>query len=164
MSTVKDISAMPVLSTFSENTPSACLLENSHGLMGGWHSSMTTAARRYTAGQIDRAGKVLSSPAAAKPEIDDAIAVMDSWRLAHNRPLEMARATLQSRVTLINPNATIGTRLKREESIRGKLLREPTMKLSKMQDIGGCRVILRDMNEVESLVSRPFRVLSGSRA
>lgn len=114
---------------------------------------MATDARKYTAGQIDRAGKILSSPAATKEEIDDAIAVMDSWRLAHNRPLEMARASLASRVKLISPNATIGMRLKREESIRGKLLREPTMKLSKMQDIGGCRVILRNMEEVEDLVA-----------
>ena len=38
--------------------------------------------------------------------------------------------------------------MKREESIREKLMREPTMKLSKMQDIGGCRVILQNMKEV----------------
>jgi hypothetical protein len=114
---------------------------------------MAAEVRKYTAGQIDRAGKILSSTAATKQEVDDAIAVMDSWRIAHNRPLEMARSTLASRVKLVNPNATIGMRLKREDSIRGKLLREPTMKLSKMQDIGGCRVILRDMEEVEKLVA-----------
>jgi len=148
-----DISAVRDLSTFSENTPSTCLFENPYGLTGGWFSSMSTAARRYTAGQIDRAGKVLSSPTATKQDSDDAIAVMDSWRVAHNHPLEMARAALESRAKIISPNPTIGMRLKREESIRGKLVREPTMKLSKMQDIGGCRVILRDMKEVENLVS-----------
>jgi hypothetical protein len=114
---------------------------------------MATAERRYTAGQIDRAGKVLSSPTSTKHEADEAIAVMDSWRIAHNRPLEIARATLEFRAKSINPNPTIGARLKRAESIRGKLFREPTMKLSKMQDIGGCRVILRDMKEVEDLVA-----------
>jgi hypothetical protein len=149
----KDISEVRDLSIFSENTPPACLFENPHRLPVGWFSSMATAARKYTSGQIDRAGKVLSSPAATKQESDDAIAVMDSWRVAHNHPLEMARTSLASRVKLVNPKATIGMRLKREESIRGKLLREPTMKLSKMQDIGGCRVILRDMQEVENLVA-----------
>lgn len=114
---------------------------------------MEAAVRKHTAKQIDKAGKVLSSPAATKQQIDDAIAVMDNWRVAHNRPLEMARTTLAARVKRVNPKATIGTRLKREESIRGKLLREPTMKLSKMQDIGGCRVILRDMKEVDNLVA-----------
>ena len=78
---------------------------------------------------------------------------MDNWRIAHNRPLEMARKLLESRAKLINPHLTIGMRLKREESIRGKLVREPTMKLSKMQDIGGCRVILRDMRDVDDLVA-----------
>lgn len=141
------------LSTFSENTPLSCLLENSHRLTGGWLSSMERVPRKYSAGQIDRAGKVLSSPTATKQDVDEAIDVMDSWRTAHSRPLEMARGTLEERVKTINPNPTIATRLKREESIRGKLLREPTMKLSKMQDIGGCRVILRDMNEVDSFVA-----------
>jgi hypothetical protein len=140
-------------SIFSKNTPSACLSENPHRLSDGWFSDMATAERRYTAGQIDRAGNALSSPASTKHEADDAIAVMDSWRIAHNRPLEIARAMLEFRARSINPNPTIGTRLKREESIRGKLSREPTMKLSKMQDIGGCRVILRDMEEVEGLVA-----------
>jgi hypothetical protein len=133
--------------------PPACLFENPHRLPDGWFGSMATAERRYTAGQIDRAGKVLSSPTSTEQEANDAIAVMDSWRIAHNRPLEIARATLELRAKSITPNPTIGTRLKREESIRGKLLREPTMKLSKMQDIGGCRVILRDMEEVDDIVA-----------
>jgi hypothetical protein len=121
--------------------------------MGGWFGAMASAARRYTAGQIDRAGKVLSSQTASKQQIDDAIAVMDIWRIAHSRPLEIARETLESRAVLVNPNSTIGMRLKREESIRDKLIREPTMKLSKMQDIGGCRVILRSMEEVNDLIA-----------
>ncbi len=132
---------------------SACLLENPNGLTGAWFGAMTTAVTKYTAGQIDRAGKVLSSSIATKEQIDDAIAVMDGWRIAHGHPLEIALKALQVRATDVNPNATIGTRLKREESIRAKLIREPTMKLSKMQDIGGCRVILRNMNEVDQLVS-----------
>jgi hypothetical protein len=114
---------------------------------------MADIARKYTAGQIDRAGKVLSSAASSGQEVDDAIAVMDSWRLAHAGPLNMARVALELKAKSINPNATIGMRLKREESIRGKLLREPTMKLSKMQDIGGCRLILQDMAEVEKFVA-----------
>jgi len=131
----------------------ACLFENPSRLGAGWFGTMVAAVRKYTAGQIDRAGKVLSSPAATNQQIDDAIAIMDHWRIAHNRPLEMARQALASRAKLVNPNHTIGMRLKREESIRDKLIREPTMKLSKMQDIGGCRVILRSMEEVNNLVA-----------
>jgi hypothetical protein len=132
--------------SLGENALPVCLWqENPHRLVEGWFSDMPAPEWRYTAGQIDRAGKVLSSPASTKHEADEAIAVMDSWRIAHNRPLEIARAMLEFRARSVNPNPTIGSRLKREESIRGKLLREPTMKLSKMQDIGGCRVILRDI-------------------
>lgn len=141
----KDQSSVPV--------PARLWQENSHELVSEWCGSMTIAAKRHTSGEIDRAGKVLSSPTPTKQQTDDAIAVMDSWRIAHNRPLEMARVILESRAKRINPNPTMGMRLKREESIRGKLIREPTMKLSKMQDIGGCRVILRDMKEVDDLVA-----------
>src|ERR1700693_3320427 len=85
--------------------------ENSNGLVSGWLTSMT-APRGHTSGQIDRAGKVLSSPTSTKQESDDAIAVMDNWRIAHNRPLEMARVVLESRAKLINPSPTMGMRLK----------------------------------------------------
>lgn len=119
----------------------------------GWLGAMATTERKYTSGQIDSAGKVLSSLTATKQQVDDAIAVMDSWRTAHSSLLEQARKTLESRARLVSPKPTIGVRLKREESIRAKLIREPTMKLSKMQDIGGCRVIVRDMKEVDDLLS-----------
>jgi ppGpp synthetase/RelA/SpoT-type nucleotidyltranferase len=126
---------------------------NPYRLADTWFGTMSTVAVQHTSGQIDRAGQVLSSSSATKQEIEDAIALMDKWRTAHNRPLKIAWSTLQDRAKQVHPNPTIGTRLKREESIRDKLIREPTMKLSKMQDIGGCRVILRNMKEVDALVS-----------
>lgn len=139
--------------SLSQNSLPVCLgNENPNRLTGGWYGTMTTFTPQYTAGQIDRAGKILSSSTASKQQIDDAIALMDIWRTAHSRPLHIAMKLLQERAMRLHPNPTIGTRLKREESIRDKLIREPTMKLSKMQDIGGCRVILRNMEEVDTLV------------
>lgn len=45
-------------------------------------------------------------------------------------------------------NATVGQRLKRRNTIIDKLVREPNMPLSAMQDIAGCRIIF---NNIESL-------------
>jgi len=109
--------------------------------------------KQYSPGEINKAGIVLSSPSATKAQLDQAIEVMDNWRLSHTFPLELARKTLELRATKISVNPTIGTRLKREESIRAKLEREHLMKLSTMQDIGGCRIIVRNMKEVDDLIA-----------
>jgi Region found in RelA / SpoT proteins len=125
--------------------------QNPDGL-GEW-SAIMPVEKRYSPGEINKAGIVLSSPSATKTQLDQAIEVMDNWRMSHTFPLELARKTLESRVTKTSANPTIGTRLKREESIRAKLVREPLMKLSTMQDIGGCRVIVRNMKEVDDLIA-----------
>jgi ppGpp synthetase/RelA/SpoT-type nucleotidyltranferase len=113
---------------------------------------MTKTERKYTPGEIDRAGKILGCSTATKEQQDHAIEVMDNWRLSHAYPMETARKTLESRAKSASHSPTFGTRLKTEGSIRAKLIRERRMKLSTMQDIGGCRVILRDMDEVNRLV------------
>lgn len=135
-----------------QTTPSGRLSENSRGLWTNWMGSLAETERKYTPGEIDRAGKVLGSSAATKEQEDHAIEVMDNWRLSHAYPMEAARKILEARAKAVSRNPTFGTRLKTEGSIRAKLMRERSMKLSTMQDIGGCRVIVRDMDEVNRLV------------
>jgi len=119
---------------------------------------MVQAKRLYTPGQIDRAGKTLTNPSASKDELTEAFSIVDNWRKAHAYPLELARNTLNQRVAEICPDAVIperpivSERLKRIESIRDKLIREPKMNLFTMQDIGGCRAVLRGPEEVEKLL------------
>ncbi|MCI8630588.1 MAG: hypothetical protein HFE57_14055 [Firmicutes bacterium] len=52
-----------------------------------------------------------------------------------------------------NPNAIVVQRLKRLDSIIGKLRRFPQMSFSKMQDLGGCRIILDSIEQVYKSVS-----------
>jgi len=109
--------------------------------------------KRYSNGEIDRAGKILSSLAVTTKEQEShAMDVMDNWRLSHAHPMEAARLILETHAKTISHNPTFGTRLKTESAIRAKLKREGKMQLSSMQDIGGCRVILRNMNEVDALL------------
>ena len=49
---------------------------------------------------------------------------------------------------------TVSQRLKRAPQIIVKLTRHPNMKLSRMQDIGGCRAILQDDDEVMRVAAR----------
>ncbi len=57
---------------------------------------------------------------------------------------------------------TVGQRLKRAPQIVEKLSRHPTMKLSRMQDIGGCRAILQgghdEIRRVASRIERNWRI------
>lgn len=55
---------------------------------------------------------------------------------------------LWQRIRDEDPNALVAQRLKRLESIQAKLMRFETMNLSQMQDIGGCRAVLRDVSSV----------------
>jgi hypothetical protein len=141
-----------VASISTEAAPVCLGQENPHRLVSAWWVAMPDAVKKYTPGEIDRAGKVLILPDPTAQQISEAIGVMDTWRTSHSVPLEIARKQLESRAKLVSSNSTTGTRLKREDSIRAKLKREASMRLSTMGDIGGCRVILRDMEEVNRLI------------
>jgi putative GTP pyrophosphokinase len=48
----------------------------------------------------------------------------------------------------------VGQRLKRMATILDKLEREPTMALSRMHDIAGCRAVVRKQATVDMLIDR----------
>jgi hypothetical protein len=55
---------------------------------------------------------------------------------------------LTSRTKRVAPGGLIAQWLKRVTSMLNKLAREPHMKLSQMQDLGGCRAIVPDVAAV----------------
>ncbi len=77
--------------------------------------------------------------------------VIGNWRLAHNYPLTSLQKTLTRKAKLIDGNAVTAKRLKRLISITEKLKAAKTMRLSAMQDIGGCRAIVSDVAQVNLL-------------
>ena len=52
----------------------------------------------------------------------------------------------------INPDSIVAQRIKRLASIKLKLERFPDMNMAQIQDIGGCRAIMKDVSEVDSIV------------
>src|ERR1700676_217452 len=67
---------------------------------------------------------------------------------------QVIKMTLFNRARKIDPRALIAQRLKRRPSIEIKLRDNPNMKLSQMQDIGGCRAILRTVTDVKKLMAK----------
>ncbi len=96
---------------------------------------------------IDAAGRALverlDTPADDQQWIDAAVLV-DAWRRSHSIPLQTFRANLRNRA---GSRAIVAQRLKRLPSIIGKLQRLSRIRLSRMQDIGGCRVIMPTADE-----------------
>src|SRR5437764_12039965 len=78
--------------------------------------------------------------------------VINNWRSSHSYPLHLAKKNLQTRAKRIADTAICAQRLKRLSSIRVKLRRNPNMKLSQMQDIGGCRAIMPNVKDMFALV------------
>jgi ppGpp synthetase/RelA/SpoT-type nucleotidyltranferase len=114
---------------------------------------------QVTRGQVNRAGQLLISRRiqwsrllGSDQERQAALKMINNWRSSHSYPLHLAKKNLQTRAKRIAENATCAQRLKRLSSISVKLRRNPKMKLSQMQDIGGCRAIMPNLKSVFELV------------
>lgn len=114
--------------------------------------------------QVNKAGDALREYFFAKPQVRDpdvierlsaALDVLTVWRAAHAGPLQSATMGLRSRVATAQcAQLEVSQRLKRIPTILNKLDREPGMMLGRMADIGGCRAVLRDIDEVRKVQRR----------
>ncbi|MEH8149767.1 RelA/SpoT domain-containing protein [Aeromonas veronii] len=102
--------------------------------------------------EIGRAGERLVVSAKDSTPYDDIdINILHSWRMAHLYPLQQIEFYLEREALKINPKVITSSRIRRTPSIITKLIRFPGMKLHKMQDLGGCRAILANVDEVYKL-------------
>lgn len=81
-------------------------------------------------------------------------AVLAQWRAQHRKPLVDVRRLLYQRMRLAKAKGFVVQRLKRLPSVEAKLRRFSTMKLSQMQDIGGCRAVVSSVSAVQDLHRR----------
>jgi ppGpp synthetase/RelA/SpoT-type nucleotidyltranferase len=112
---------------------------------------------QYSRGEVDRAGILLSAGDELQTfdeytNYNHALTVINNWRSAHSRPLYTFRYGVRRHAERIDQNAIVAQRIKRLSSIRLKLQLSPNMKLSQMQDIGGCRAVLEDVKQVNIVI------------
>lgn len=81
------------------------------------------------------------------------LAVINNWRSAHAYPLNTFQITLRTKARKIEREAIVAQRSKRLESIHKKLLGKPSMRMTQMQDIAGCRAVFTKLKDVYKLVS-----------
>lgn len=107
----------------------------------------------YTTSDVRSAGKIIASDMLWTDETEVAIrqayAVANSWRDSHVIPMRSIR--LSALYYLRGTPLVSAARLKRMQAIRGKLRRFDHLKLDKLQDLGGCRIILPTISDVQNL-------------
>jgi putative GTP pyrophosphokinase len=92
--------------------------------------------------RVNRAGNSVRDDAAT---IVDYL-VIEDWRAAHRAVLNTFQAILRNRTR--GTNITVAQRHKRRTTIFDKLHRLPEMQLARMDDVAGCRLIFRDIDEL----------------
>lgn len=132
-----------------------------------WRPEMAWAVPKFSKKRVNWAGKMLlvESPAFTPDEYGrasdeyyawlseyiEALDIVNNWRSSHNFPLNTFHIGLKQRAKQVDPKAITAQRIKRLASIELKLSRFPTMTLSQMQDIGGCRAIVSTAQQVARL-------------
>jgi len=92
--------------------------------------------------KVNRAGANIRNSTASASDLR----VFDEWRAAHRAVLNTFQAILRNRTR--GTEIVVAQRHKRRSTIVGKLQRYPDMKLSRMDDVAGCRLIFKSMREL----------------
>lgn len=114
----------------------------------GWTS------RAYSKTQINKAGKLIGSGTGTAVEILEAKEKVGNFRSSHAYPLFSVTIHVRKNALIVNQDAIIARRLKRLPTILDKLQRHPTMNVTTMHDLGGCRVVLPTVDDLNNLVER----------
>lgn len=128
---------------------------------------MSSIDKEFSKMEVNRAGVILLDKASSEHDI--AKAVLDSWRACHVTPLNSFQISLRRKLKATDSTALVSQRLKRTPSILSKLERNPKMMLSRMQDIGGIRAVVKNMQQVRALEAyykkgtRAFTISGGGK-
>ncbi|MGI8808216.1 MAG: RelA/SpoT domain-containing protein [Acidimicrobiales bacterium] len=111
---------------------------------------------------VDKAGALLRDWWGDQEEVlnDAEVAAADTvwdYRKQFQYPLTKTNANLRYYVKKAGHDVFIAQRLKRLPRIVEKLHRHPRMRLSQMQDVGGCRAILRDEVAIREVLAGVLR-------
>lgn len=117
---------------------------------------MTYPEPKYPRKTVDTAGDILISSASPMDVYEHAYQIINNWRASHNLPLLHFRLWLTRIAKQVDPKCLIAQRIKRLPAIKLKLelLHRRKLKLSEMQDIGGCRAVVKNIPAIVRLVNR----------
>lgn len=100
---------------------------------------------QFSKTKVDKAGRQYVDPETSQKDRELARLIINNWRSSHSFPLNTIQTNLRKVAMNHDEDATVAQRLKRLPSIRKKLVRFGGMRMTQIQDIGGCRAVLRDI-------------------
>lgn len=92
--------------------------------------------------RVNRAGEAIRAGTATSQDLE----AIEAWRAAHRHVLNTFQAILRNRSR--GSGIVVAQRHKRRTTIFGKLSRLPSMKLARMDDVAGCRLIFQTIDEL----------------
>jgi ppGpp synthetase/RelA/SpoT-type nucleotidyltranferase len=123
---------------------------------------VTRVVPEHSKSAVARASKMVGKGQGTPEELSAARDVLSNFRSAHAYPLNAVTVTVRQKALTVNQNAVVAQRLKRLPTILDKLTRHPTMSVTTMHDLGGCRVVFETVDEVDELVGQ-LRELTRAR-
>ena len=101
--------------------------------------------------QVDSAGDTLISDVTTPEALEEAFEIVNNWRSCHGFPLNAFQIALRRKAKKVGRSALVAQRIKRLPAIIDKLKRFRQLKLSEVQDIGGCRAVVYGIKRVHAL-------------
>lgn len=116
---------------------------------------------KFSKTKTDEAGKILCNEQSSEEKKNEALEILSNWRAAHSYPMHIFKKRLKRVSERIDKKALSSQRLKRVPSIIKKLNRKydgekATMKLTQMQDIAGCRVVMSDVKLANKIYQEDY--------
>lgn len=109
----------------------------------------------YSKNDVKRAGKALEGTLLWAPETESDVRktfrVANSWLASHALPMARMRSELHGQMSSLKTKGLTAARLKQMHSIRKKLTRIGS-NLRQMQDLGGCRAVVPNIQDARNLV------------
>lgn len=116
---------------------------------------MAWAKPEHSSAEVNAAAKIVvaamkapEAPADDWDEYWEALTVINNFRSSHAYPLNTFQVGLRKNCRRFDSNVLVAQRIKRLHSIWHKLDRFSSMRLSQIQDIGGCRAIVQNVRDV----------------
>lgn len=104
-----------------------------------------TNSENYPGGSKSRVNRAGDNVRKNLATADD-LKVIEEWRAAHRGVLNTFQAILRTRTK--GSTVTVAQRHKRKNTIFDKLQRLPDMQLARMDDVAGCRLIFRNIKDL----------------
>lgn len=101
--------------------------------------------------RIDKSGRSLAYPGELTIESLELEEDFDQYRISHLEPLSLTTLEMQGWLHSYGGSYYIAQRVKRKPQILRKL-RRLSVRLTQLQDIGGCRIIVENNEDVDKLI------------